>query len=583
MMTGKIDTYKMRYIVPFSYESDKNFEQICNTLSYNQDWFRDEIRESDQDLYPYMVENLIQSPGSKNNIANAWRYRKTSHAVLQLAWLPGKKRGMRIKISKAGLFLFRSGIGLFWYEAAEINGKAAKLSVDELVQFQNAFKELNRSVNRRVFYKVGKECLAEIEDSMLVDGESIPVEELNRYEKCVYMPGRGERVNKYISKENIKCVKQNAKGSLDEMQDLNEKNLGYNVFLKKDGEQRKLMIKWQDCRAFSMGDWIAKVLRDLKCHIRYYPEKRNCMRPMEGTDRNGKFGNWRWEGEREVHPDYVPDKAILFNYCVFVPEWKGDMELIHGAFHLTNGYKESYLPPENVEKDMLFLSGNTCCYTTKEGCGYYVCRDELNAPFFDGYMKDRIVSNHFFLYIHLLYQSYTLLRYASLINGILSGDVDDYRDEESLFAEQLESIRTDINLFLIKSVNASVSHMDQHNLYYQYSEKRLEVREDIQSITTGLRSLEELLKMRKQRREEKELRETNGKVTYALGLLSLFGIISVYVDSFGLVSMIKDKWVFAYIPDILLYLIPFLVITFCAVCVLKILVSGYYFHGARPR
>lgn len=562
MSKGTIDTCKMRYIVPFSYGSGDMFAQVCHTLSCNDNWSLDGIRESEQDIYPYMLNTLLQRADDKNNIACGWRFQQGKPSILSFAYL-SQQQLMKWKVSEAGLFLFRTGIGLFWYEIVKTAPGNKKMTVEELIQFQNAFKELNRRGNCDIFYELGKEQLAEIEEEMLVCPEALPEKERKRYEKCTYLPGKGPSVVRYMEREAFRRIGQQKAAFPEE--DRSVPFLGCSAFWKKEDAQRKLMVKWQSGNRFSMGDWIGTVLEDLQCKRNYYPEKKNCMKDVR----------------KENCPDFVPDKAILFQYCVMDMGTEGSEAFLDGIYHLTNGYKESYLTPADMQGEMLFLSENTCCYTTKEGSGYYVRRRAQNEAFFQQNMKKRMMTNYFLLYLHLLYQSYSLLHFAGEIQKQLSGDAEDYRETSGPFGERLERIRTDINVFLIKSVNTSVSYLDQHNLYYQYSEKRLNIRADIESITTGLHSLEEVLKMRDQRKKEQETRKANDKVTFALGLLSLFGLISICVDGFTLVGFVKEKWLFAYLPDAFLYLVFFIAMTVSGAYVLRILMKGYSFRDSK--
>ena len=95
-------------------------------------------------------------------------------------------------------------------------------------------------------------------------------------------------------------------------------------------------------------------------------------------------------------------------------------------------------------------------------------------------------------------------------------------------------LETEINTFLVKTVYTSVSFIEHHNGFYNYVKERLHIDEDINSLTLGLHSLEELMEMK--REEEKSLEAD--KVNVGLGILSLLVIFSAVWDLVSLAEAI---------------------------------------------
>ncbi len=116
-------------------------------------------------MYEYVRASLLSNK-NKSNIGCAFTYTKRDEKgkILRIAYRDGvTDKYTAIDVIDAGMYLFRTGIGLFWYEII-INSK--DITADWLVQFQYKFKELNAQYNSEVFYKI-------IKDSVLADTEAM--------------------------------------------------------------------------------------------------------------------------------------------------------------------------------------------------------------------------------------------------------------------------------------------------------------------------------------------------------------------------------------------------------------------------
>lgn len=478
-----LQSHRERYVVPFSYKNkDVSYEAIIRELNNNEEWNPANLRAGEQDIYDYILDGFVEKE-SKSNIASAWNYERKDKKgrILQLAWLiPKKEKAVLVEIRQAGLFLFRSGIGLFWYEPVF---PKIQPTLDELVLFQNRFKELNRGDNVLSFYQI-------VDDSMRVDVE-----------------------------EGQTTLEQNPEGI----------DLCVNFSLIGRASNRQL--KFWACRKFAMGNWIAGLLGGLPCPVQFYPERKNC------------YPNAIHE-PAEAYSAVVPDKAVLFNYVVMSEQETSKEDLLHVAFYLTNGYKKSYMMAEDMECQMYKPFDNAYWNVTRGGCGYYIRSREENQAFYTGDMQNKVIHDYFLLYILLLYQSYTLLYYSEKLQAVLSADTKAYL-EDIAYTEILEKISTEINVFLVKSVYASVSHIHHQNGFYEYAENVLGIKADIKSITIGLDSLEELQKMKLHEQEaleekavEEKRQQRDNRMNLGLGALSFFAIFSAFVDGYELCQKI---------------------------------------------
>ena len=158
--------------------------------------------------------------------------------------------------------------------------------------------------------------------------------------------------------------------------------------------------------------------------------------------------------------------------------------------------------------------------------------NEKNRAFFVDGMKENVMGNYFHMYILLLHQTYSLLHFSEKIAAGMPATPKYYVENNGDTQEKLVELETEINTFLVKTVYTSVSFIEHHNGFYNYVKDRLRIDEDINSLTVGLHSLEELMEMK---REEEKSHEAD-KVNAGLGILSLLVIFSAVWD---LVSFVE--------------------------------------------
>ena len=171
---------------------------------------------------------------------------------------------------------------------------------------------------------------------------------------------------------------------------------------------------------------------------------------------------------------------------------------------------------------------------------------DTNETFFDGQFKEKYVRDYFFIYMLLAYQSYSCAHYSRLLTKLPADE--ELFDKEQRYAEKLESLNGEINLFLVKSVFESVSNIHHQNGVYRFGKSALCIEEDIRSLTVGLGALEKIVKDKhkqkeqKEKEEEKEIEEKRDhRINLALILFGLTAVFSALIDGFNLVDwFLKD-------------------------------------------
>lgn len=163
----------LRYVVPFAFDVDGSaFSELCASVEGQKEadqegkvhtvWKKNYVKAHgpESDLYGYVKSEFLfedkNSSIDKEHLGYSWNHwmnrknKEDVNYVLRLEYDFGKKQFCEIKIIRAGLYLFRTGLGLFWYE---IERPMELSESSQLVHFQNVFRELNRA---KRFYRNGK-------------------------------------------------------------------------------------------------------------------------------------------------------------------------------------------------------------------------------------------------------------------------------------------------------------------------------------------------------------------------------------------------------------------------------------------
>lgn len=141
----------------------------------------------------------------------------------------------------------------------------------------------------------------------------------------------------------------------------------------------------------------------------------------------------------------------------------------------------------------------------------------------------------------LLYQTYSCEYYSKLLM-ILPADAKAFGKNEK-YIEFLETIDSQINLFLVKSIYETVSNVQHQNEIYQYIKSRLCIENNIKSLTIGLEALRGIEKeKRKEEQSEKEkyrrekVEEKDRALNKGLIVFGFLVVISAVIDALNLVD-----------------------------------------------
>lgn len=301
------------------------------------------------------------------------------------------------------------------------------------------------------------------------------------------------------------------------------KELSYERFVYKKKGQRYTFEDSENAeKPILMGHWLkTQVLDRLPVTIQYFAERTD---PLDKTL-------------------MIPDKTLLFNYIVFD---KIDMEeLMDNIFYLNNGYNDRYKRTPGFEKNLLEPFKDAYYCATTGGCGYYAVPEGNNVHFYRKTLKEKVMLDYFLMYILCLYQSYSILKFTRDMEERLPADSSIYLTDSKESLVTLKELETNINVFLVKSIYSSVSHISHQNDFYRFIIRQLNISENIEGLTIGLDSLRKLQEGREQERiekletEENEERElADNRMNIALGLISILALGSAISDGYGAAEII---------------------------------------------
>lgn len=296
------------------------------------------------------------------------------------------------------------------------------------------------------------------------------------------------------------------------------KELTYERFVSLENQDRRYTFESVNNTKTPvlMGHWLDEIMEKMPFAYEYFAKRKDPLNPS----------------------NMICDKALIFGYTVF--DEMDQESLWNTIYWLTNGYNDRYKRKNDFAKEAIEPFNNAYCYATTAGCGYYVVPEESNANFYLRIFKKKVMLDYFKIYILALYQAYTILKLTKDMENELSAESRNYLDNSDTVLNVLKNLETEINVFLIKSVYASVSHIDHQNTYYEYIIKKLRVKEDIEGLTIGLESLQKLQESQRkerleeiERQENEEREELNDRLNIGLGLISILAVISAIADGFG--------------------------------------------------
>lgn len=309
-------------------------------------------------------------------------------------------------------------------------------------------------------------------------------------------------------------------------------------------------------KEFCFGEWISEFIKLDSIEINYWAPKK--------YESNGKIID-------------VPDKALLFNYALIDND---DKEFRYKtAYRLGNGYKEKYCVPDDLINDLYNPFGNATFYVSYGGFSYVVSNSNTNDHFFRTFFLDKFAKDYFFMYILNLYQNYSCAYYNKTLMELPSR-VEQFerkkkrneeckKNTEKDFLEELERVNNEINLFLVRGIFGSVSNIEHQNRTYLYCEKRLNVKENIDSLILGLNSLKVIEEEKEEAKieiENKEREKRFNRLQITVTLLAFVSIAADLIAVFGFyinrINNIKVKNVLSILEFLAPILCPIIIIYF---------------------
>ena len=222
--------------------------------------------------------------------------------------------------------------------------------------------------------------------------------------------------------------------------------------------------------------------------------------------------------QRRADDSYQPDKALLFNGAIFEENEENDKFFEH-IYHLTNGYKDSYLMPDSFNNEIKEIFKNTYIYATSSGFGYYAIKNEKNAKFYEsGFLEGRI-DQYLLFYIIVLFQYYSILNYSMKMSSILKSDSTKYISGNNSVDEE-DELETRINLFLAKGIFPVVSTIEHHNVTYTYLFNKFSIQKQIDYLMIGFGSLKTISLKHKEEIESLEDNVREDLINISMAILS---------------------------------------------------------------
>ncbi len=292
---------------------------------------------------------------------------------------------------------------------------------------------------------------------------------------------------------------------------------------------------------FCMGKWAIQLLETSSLNIHFWAERKVKM-----------------EDNTEI---VIPDKALLFQYLYvdsLDKQKRNDL-----AFRIGNGYDQKYKASALLESEIYEPFGNISFYVSKAGLAYVASNNDTNSDFFENNFIGKFVRDYFFIYVLNLYQTYSCSHYSRLLTK-LPADVKTI-DNNEIYVNRIESLDTQINLFLVKSTYETVSNIQHQNGAYIYSKQALRIEEDMESLTKGLRALRSIEDEKQKEIEQERIDKKDRAINNGLILFGFIAVVSAMIDALNLIDWVyspnvKSVWhililLFIAVPAIYMILI----------------------------
>lgn len=434
-----------------------------------------------------------------------------------------EKKKYEFIISDVNIFIFKTGIGLYVYEASlpyhksVIPGYLQCLNLEQLILFQNRFKELNvvrgylskeENKNKYCFYPKGYD-----EHEFYTLGREIAVKLHNILGDVFYYPPRVNDILKHKKLHELKLEKK-------ELQKNRKK-----INNKKYNQKEQF---WENITISDFTKLWADELNDIFI---------------------------------------VPDKALLYSYVVMNASDnisnENDKEIAFSQFckdlyYLTRGYKPSYRVSDHAadeRKQMFRRHENDFWDASLEGVGDFVLvydnlfettpdgqkldkTKQKTDVFFDQIRPLEMRGDYFILYILLLYQHYSVVFFSKKITETIPMQKDVFLNETTdrdIIYSKLRNLKLDIDMFFANCMFEAVAQITDICTIYSFIEGKLHVKKNMESLQRGINDLDAL----REEIQSKQQAEKDSHVNKILSTISILAIISIIFDAIQFLGLIK--------------------------------------------
>ncbi len=347
------------------------------------------------------------------------------------------------KMEKAGLVLFRGGLGFFWFCPRYL-----------------------------AMYSKTAEDTVPAEDAGDT-GDSAPAGDAA---SAGTAPAAGDTVYRRIFCEEV---------PIDEKNILDANNTLKEIFYSRTKKRRKYYLcrKQDDPREANPGEF--RVFRDM-----FFPMVSSwCEVETFFADRENSSG------------DIFPDKSRLFSYMHLEEEAPKHRTLL---VCLARGYSGRYSPFSGLRDND--LNGiyrpfdNSLWYAAQEGAAN-LTTGPADSFYASGNYRKRL-ETYFFIYILILMQYYGMLSHAARIGGLPSTAKELMKRENM---RKIQEYLEEENIFYLKNMFSQVSHITQHNEFYSYAQARMQIPEMEKELREELDSMDHMLNRKAEREREGKL------------------------------------------------------------------------------
>lgn len=511
----------LRYIVPFTYsQNGMSYDDAKKMVLATQKWIlgkrKNLVPSTEEDLYDHVYESFIddnKTDSYDTNIGTFFIPKEPSHQSLIYSFFDDGEKKYEFSISDVNIFIFKTGVGFYVYEASlphdnpTEQGYVKSLTIEQLILFQNRFKELNvvrgylgKKANSYCFYPKDYDP-----NEFYSLGREIAIN-LNRIfgDVFFYPP----RVNEILKHKWLNRIKEERKKRQKEQKRINHKRF----------DEREDF--WKHITVADYDDLLAEERDDIFI---------------------------------------VPDKALLYSYVAMNTsdnlESEADKEIAFSQFYknlyyLTRGYKPSYKVSDNSthERSQMFQRHeNDFWDASLEGVGDFVLiyddlfettadKTETNKPkqkkhlFFDGIRPLEMRGDYFILYILLLYQHYSVVYFSKKIAETIPMQKETFlkeTEDNEIIYRRLRDLKLDVNMFFANCMFESVGQITDMCTIYSFIERKMNVKKNIESLQRGINDLDAL----REEIQSKQKAEKDAHVSKILSVIGILAIVSIVFDA----------------------------------------------------